>query len=82
MTCGEASVVSSASLSAKELRENANECLGWACTAKSDREREIFLQMARAWNEAAKRLVGTSRPPDALPRFRRPSDGHSPDAAE
>jgi hypothetical protein len=28
----------------------------WARTAKTDREREIFLQMARTWIEAAQRL--------------------------
>jgi hypothetical protein len=33
-------------VSAKELRENAKECLDWARTARSDRERAIFLQMA------------------------------------
>jgi hypothetical protein len=38
-----------------EFRENANECLGWAKTARSDRERRIFLQMAEAWREAAAR---------------------------
>jgi len=38
-----------------EFRENAKECIGWARTARSDRERQIFLQMARAWTEAADR---------------------------
>jgi hypothetical protein len=38
-----------------EFRENADECLGWAKTACSDRERQIFLQMAEAWLEAAAR---------------------------
>src|SRR6185369_13166248 len=33
----------------KEYREYADECFGWAKTAKSDREREIFLQMAKTW---------------------------------
>jgi hypothetical protein len=37
----------------REYRENANECFTWARTARSDREREIFLEMARAWLEAA-----------------------------
>jgi hypothetical protein len=37
----------------KEYREYADECFGWAKTAKSDREREIFLQMAETWLEAA-----------------------------
>jgi hypothetical protein len=37
----------------KEYRENADECLAWAKTAKSEREREIFLEMAQAWLQAA-----------------------------
>jgi hypothetical protein len=37
----------------KEYREYADECPGWAKSAKSDREREIFLQMAQTWLEAA-----------------------------
>jgi hypothetical protein len=37
----------------KEYREYADECFGWAKTAKSDRERDIFLQMAQTWLEAA-----------------------------
>lgn len=41
--------------SAKEYRENAKECLEWAHTARSDRERAIFLQMERVWIEAAER---------------------------
>jgi hypothetical protein len=39
-------------------RQNAEECLGWARTARTDRERDIFLQIARAWNEAAEKLDG------------------------
>jgi hypothetical protein len=40
-------------MSAKEFREYADECLGWAKTAKSDKDRRNFLQMAQAWLEAA-----------------------------
>jgi len=40
-------------MSAKEFREYADECLGWAKTAKSDKERKNFVQMAQAWLEAA-----------------------------
>jgi hypothetical protein len=40
--------------SAKEFRDNADECVGWARTAHSDRERQIFLQMAKTWLEAAR----------------------------
>jgi hypothetical protein len=42
--------------SAKEFRDNAEECIGWARSARSDKEREIFLQMARTWTEAAEHL--------------------------
>jgi hypothetical protein len=44
--------------SPKELRSYADECLGWARTARSDKEREIFLMMARTWLEAAERMEG------------------------
>jgi len=43
-------------VSPKELRENAEECMDWARTARSDRERAIFLQMAETWLQAADRL--------------------------
>jgi hypothetical protein len=42
--------------SAKEFRDNAEECIGWARTARSDKERQIFLQMARTWIEAAEHV--------------------------
>ncbi len=35
--------------SAEEYRKYADECLGWAKAAKSDKEREAFLDMAKAW---------------------------------
>ena len=38
-----------------KFRQNAEECIGWARTARSDRERRIFLQMAQAWMDAAAR---------------------------
>ena len=40
-------------MSAKEFREYADECLGWAKAAKSDKDRRNFLQMAQAWLDAA-----------------------------
>jgi hypothetical protein len=51
----------------KEYRENADECLAWAKTAKSVRERDIFLQMAQAWLQAAKQAETrkSHTPPDA-----------------
>ncbi|HEX4410136.1 MAG TPA: hypothetical protein VH206_15290 [Xanthobacteraceae bacterium] len=39
--------------SAEEFRTFADECMGWAKTAKSARERAIFLQMAETWLVAA-----------------------------
>ena len=40
-------------MSAAKFREYAAEHLDWAETAKSERERQTFQQMARAWLEAA-----------------------------
>jgi hypothetical protein len=40
-------------MSAAKFREFAAEHLDWARTATSDRERETFEQMARAWLEVA-----------------------------
>ncbi len=69
MLCGER-IMSSA----KEYREFADECLDWAGTAKSARERRIFLQMAEAWLGAAARLDVKNHPgrytKDALKDFR------------
>jgi hypothetical protein len=52
-------------LSAKEFYRNADEHFGWAESAKTERERTIFLQMAAAWLEVAQKWdsvsVDTSR---------------------
>ncbi len=60
--------------SAKGYRELADECLDWARTAKSARERGIFLQMAEAWLGAATRSDVKNHPgsdtTDALEEFR------------
>ena len=40
-------------MSSKEYREFADECMHWAKTARSDREKRIFLQMAETWLNAA-----------------------------
>ena len=40
-------------VSTEEYRKYADECADWAKTAKSQRERNIFLQMAQAWRQAA-----------------------------
>jgi hypothetical protein len=42
-----------AASSSKEYREFADECMHWAKTARSDREKRIFLQMAETWLKAA-----------------------------
>ena len=40
-------------MSSKKFREFADECMHWAKTARSDREKRIFLQMAETWLNAA-----------------------------
>jgi hypothetical protein len=42
--------------SSQEFRENEQEHIGWARTARTDKERALFLQMAHAWTDAAERL--------------------------
>jgi hypothetical protein len=41
--------------SAKDFYDYADEHFGWAETAKTERERTIFFQMAAAWLEVAQR---------------------------
>jgi hypothetical protein len=41
-----------------ECRRYAHECVLWAARAKTDDERQAFLDMASAWTEAALRLGG------------------------
>ena len=50
--------------SVKELRGNAEQCTEWARTARSQQEREIFLQMARTWLEVATRRERTEKRPE------------------
>jgi len=40
-------------MSAKEYRAFADECMGWAKTARADKERQIFVEMAGTWLQAA-----------------------------
>ena len=47
--------------SSNEYRANAAECAGWAKSAKSVKERDIFLQMASTWLSAAINLEARSR---------------------
>ncbi|MGA9891689.1 MAG: hypothetical protein WBQ55_04825 [Xanthobacteraceae bacterium] len=51
--------------SAKEYREYVDKCLGWAKSAKTDYERDIYLQMAKGWLEAALIANGSSLGPTA-----------------
>jgi hypothetical protein len=47
----------------RQLIECAEECLGWAETAKSEQERGTFVGMAKAWLEAAtSRFSAASQP--------------------
>jgi hypothetical protein len=50
---------------AQDYRDYADECLGWAKTAKSDQERRIFRQMAATWWNIA-RLTEEGRPLENL----------------
>ena len=47
-------------LSAEEFYKNADEHFGWAESAKTERERAIFLQMAAAWLEVAQKWNGVN----------------------
>jgi hypothetical protein len=42
--------------SPKDFREFAQECLRWAGETKSERHRQVLLEMARTWLEAALEL--------------------------
>ena len=45
--------------SAKDFYDYADEHFGWAETARTERERAIFFQMAAAWLEVAQRCEET-----------------------
>jgi len=52
--------------SPKDFREFAQECLRWAGETKSDRHRQVLLEMARTWVQAALELersvIGAATP--------------------
>ena len=51
------------SVEIKQLIECAEECLGWAETARTEQERGTFVGMAKAWLEAAtSRFAAVSQP--------------------
>jgi hypothetical protein len=62
--------------SLKEYREYATERVEWAKSAKTDQERDIFLQMAKSWMDAA--LIARARevPPLSPALTKPPSDQH------
>jgi hypothetical protein len=45
-----------------ELREFAQECLRWAGETKSERHRQVLLEMARTWLQAAVEIEGGPEP--------------------
>ena len=50
-----------------EYQRYADECIAWAHKAKTDAERKTFLDMARAWRQAAAKVSGLridTLPPD------------------
>jgi hypothetical protein len=51
----------------EDYRSYADECFGWARTARTERERGIFIQMARTWLEAAARARAKVQSPDLAP---------------
>ena len=48
--------------SVQELRNIAEECLGLARKAKTDKERDLFSRMAQTWLETATRLESSHQP--------------------
>jgi hypothetical protein len=60
--------------SAKEFRDYADECKQWAKSAKTNRERDIFLQMAKSWMDAALLARDREVPPPSTPMTKPPSD--------
>jgi hypothetical protein len=64
--------------SAKRFEDYANECFGWAKTARTGRERAIFLQMARTWTDAA--LIAKQRTAPQLQETGGSSAGTDPSA--
>ena len=47
--------------SAEDFYDYADEHFGWAETAKTERERAVFLQMAAAWLEVAQKWETPAR---------------------
>ena len=54
-------------MSAKEYRQYAEECMGWAKTARTVQERVTFLEMAKTWLQAAALADRSISPNEAMP---------------
>ncbi len=62
-------------MSAKEYREYAEECMGWAKSARTDKERVTFLEMAKTWLQAAALADLSNSPNEAMPPSHSLSNG-------
>ncbi len=58
----------------EEYRRYADECMKWAREAKSDKDRETFLELASAWLQAA--AIGDGNPPIARSDPQQPKATH------
>jgi hypothetical protein len=56
--------------SPKEYREFAQECSHWATETKSERHRQVLLEMAKTWMQAALEVERNLGPMDDLPLHR------------
>ena len=45
---------------AAECHQYARDCVRWAARSKTEKQRKGFLEMARAWREAALRIDNSS----------------------
>ncbi len=68
-------------MSSKQYREFARECLRWADESTSEEDRRHFIDMARAWVQAATELRELSHhaeaPPLPRPTRRKASDARN-----
>jgi hypothetical protein len=64
--------------SAKEFREFAEECLRWATETRSESHRDVLLEMAKTWTQAALEAERRWALRDDLPPSRRSRPGVRP----
>jgi hypothetical protein len=65
-------------MSVKQFREFARECMRWADESASEEDRRHFIDMAKAWVQAAAELRELSQrpePPPLKPSARRKGNG-------